>query len=279
MNISSIFQNDLKELGSRSFYYSKRLVEGDFNVINPHTHNHYALYYLLQGSRKFFIKNRFYLLNPGDFVITKPNTIHYTMSADSDIHERVMLNFTDDIILSKVKPFAQKLCDTQHIIIPDKDRSLIEELLEKISCEYRNSDKYSSVLEGLLLNELLTAVLRIQNANTPTDSPDAESGTEFDKIIEYINNNLNTNISLDDVAAFSNFSKSHFSRIFKKMTGVTFLDYLQLQRVNKAKKMLEQTQFSITEIANECGFSSSGYFATVFKRYFGTSPLSFRKQA
>lgn len=277
MDMSQVFKNDIAELRGKSFYYSRRFAKGEFNVIKPYTHEHYELYYLISGGRRFFIKNKIYTVNEGDFVFVKPNTLHYTAASNAENHERIVLNFTEDYLVPQIKTHIKRLFDAECVTIPKDKRGAVEEIFSRIAAEYKTGGKYSAVLEQGYLAELLIMVLRagIDRISEVSVAENAEGAV--DRVLEYINQNLSREISLDEAADYAGFSKSHFSKIFKEITGFTFGNYLQLQRLLKAKRLLEKTSGSITEIADECGFASSGYFSAVFKNHFDMTPLRYRK--
>ncbi len=87
--------------------------------------------------------------------------------------------------------------------------------------------------------------------------------------------NLDTKITLKDVAKVAYMSPSHFSRIFKQETGKTPMDYLSLIRMERVKKLLLAGDKSITEIAVECGFGSSSYLSACFHKKFKISPSAY----
>ncbi|MEA2012690.1 MAG: AraC family transcriptional regulator [Verrucomicrobiota bacterium] len=89
--------------------------------------------------------------------------------------------------------------------------------------------------------------------------------------------NIRKDISVADVAEYVNMSTARFSEKFKKETGLSPADSLSRMRCNKAKQMLSSSRHSITDIAFQLGFSSSQYFASVFKKYTGKTLSEFRK--
>lgn len=95
--------------------------------------------------------------------------------------------------------------------------------------------------------------------------------------IEYVFNEFQSDISLDNIAKRVCISKYHFAREFRKATGHTFVDFLNGVRCENAKQLLEKTNKSISEIYSECGFSSSSYFCRMFKVYTGVTPLRYRR--
>ncbi|MEN6326282.1 MAG: AraC family transcriptional regulator [Syntrophomonas sp.] len=97
------------------------------------------------------------------------------------------------------------------------------------------------------------------------------------KSIEYMMENYDKNITLDELAYESNYSQYHFLRLFKTGTGMTPFEYLLQIRIEKAKSLLRCTRLSINQISDFCGFSSSSHFAQVFKRKVKVSPSRYRQ--
>lgn len=93
---------------------------------------------------------------------------------------------------------------------------------------------------------------------------------------EYIRNNFNKDISLDEVSRVANISPYYFSRIFKEGTGKTFIEYLTGIRMEKAKELLSTTEYSMKEICTMCGYSDPNYFSRSFKKNIGLTPTEFK---
>lgn len=101
---------------------------------------------------------------------------------------------------------------------------------------------------------------------------------EMKKILNYISENLQEEISLDTIAAFVNMNSSYFSRYFKSKTGGNFIDFLTGMRIDKAKELLAETDLSIEEISMMVGHVNKAYFTKVFKKVTGYNPGEFRKK-
>ncbi|MEL0638235.1 GyrI-like domain-containing protein [Marinomonas sp. TI.3.20] len=99
----------------------------------------------------------------------------------------------------------------------------------------------------------------------------------IDRVIQYIESNLNKKISLSDVANVSNFSVYHFHRIFTGIFGETVNDYIVRRRLERAVNLLIfKTYLSVTQVALDSGFSSSANFSKAIKLHFGFSPSEIR---
>ena len=99
---------------------------------------------------------------------------------------------------------------------------------------------------------------------------------EIKKSLYYINENINQEISLNDVCQLINMNKTYFCTIFKKYTGKTFSEYLNYRRIAIAKKLIKTSKLSLSDISFYCGFNNYSYFCTTFKKITGITPMEFK---
>ena len=93
---------------------------------------------------------------------------------------------------------------------------------------------------------------------------------------DYIAQNYNTNITLEDAAGAVNVSPTYFSKVFKDEVGSTFIDYLTMLRIRKAKQLISEGRLSNKEISDVIGYSDPNYFSRVFKKTVGATPTEYR---
>jgi AraC family transcriptional regulator len=96
------------------------------------------------------------------------------------------------------------------------------------------------------------------------------------QVLDYINDHLDHDIKLADLAALLDMSQFHFSRLFKQSIGTTPYQYLLQQRIERAKQLLQQTDRSIVDIAFLCGFNSHSHLTKQFRQLTGITPKAFR---
>jgi len=96
-------------------------------------------------------------------------------------------------------------------------------------------------------------------------------------VCDFINDNLERDISLEELALLARLSPTHFCRAFARTMGMPPHHYQVRQRVERAKMLLGDLGRSITEVATASGYSASSNFATVFRRVTGLSPREFRR--
>ncbi len=116
----------------------------------------------------------------------------------------------------------------------------------------------------------------------PGMPPSTVTLSQYHKIQQaarYINNNYRNDIRLDAVAKEAGMSPSHFSRIFRKVMGLSYQEYLNSRRITKAKNLLCSSPQSITEIAVSLGFADATGFGRIFKKLTGQTPSAYRSLA
>ncbi len=106
---------------------------------------------------------------------------------------------------------------------------------------------------------------------------DAGKLKELAPVVQYVDENYHTKLSLDDLGSIIKSDRFRLCRLFKAATGATLFEYINFVRLLSAEEMLIKTQKSISEVAFECGFASIQYFNRVFKENRGYTPGMFRK--
>ena len=104
----------------------------------------------------------------------------------------------------------------------------------------------------------------------------SDSKSEYNMILQYLNDN-HTNITVADLCKHFSRSKSHISHMFKSKCGMSVREYCNNLKLEDAKRFIQTTDFSITEIAYEVGFSDVSYFISLFKKKYSLTPLQYKK--
>lgn len=264
--------------------YTEHLVrKPDFSMACEHSHNYYEFYYLYSGSCVFSVNGTLYSLSAGDAFLVTPDDYHYTCYKGDVPCERTTVYFYKEILSSafldvspELKEFFSK---SGKIAIMKEKQPVIENLLQQMCQENNLTDSYSMPLLSLQLYQLLLQIKRnglfyYEKAKKATSiSEDIES------VMEYINLNYHLPLTLEEVAKRANLSPTYLSKKFRRVTGVTFKEYLNYIRIRKASQALLTTDGSITQIAADCGFNGSNYFKDIFRKTTGYSPREFRKQS
>ncbi|MFY0591015.1 AraC family transcriptional regulator [Roseivirga sp.] len=105
-----------------------------------------------------------------------------------------------------------------------------------------------------------------------------EYKNRIDRVFDFIEKNLDGDLSLNTVAAEAYFSPFHFHRVFKSITGETLNTYVTRKRIEKAASMLIHQRQTITDLSHSYGFNDNSSFTRTFKKYYGVSPTEFQRQ-
>jgi len=131
----------------------------------------------------------------------------------------------------------------------------------------------------LLINQLFLELLELlQKKNIPLNSHLASAHRSVEMFLDALPNHLDYPWTLEEMAHHCNLGRTRFSHYCRKITNLSPLEFLMKCRLRKAQTLLRQTPSqSITQIALACGFESSHYFATAFKKAFNLTPSQFRQ--
>lgn len=270
-----------------------------FEMKKEHYHSYYEFYYLLSGSRKFFVNNKIYHVNSGDLMVIPKGEIHKTTFISEGIHERIVLSFSEEAVKALKAEIGENIfqeCFKNYkISIPVNKRAYLESLFERLLMEKylrenNGSDELSDAICKRYCEEIILLVLRLQRhamieyvsngsvidvieKGEHMERPDAG----IESAVFYMSKHYDENITLKKMADFCCMSESYFSKRFKQGTGFGFKEYLNELRMRNACELLLHTQKSITEIASECGFMDSNYFGDAFRKKKNMSPRQYRK--
>ena len=154
-------------------------------------------------------------------------------------------------------------------------RELYKGIFEKMIKRHSTLAKSDTIMLQSLVLELIYTIsrdtARLVRGKSGIDTP----SPAVEKTINYIKNNLTEDLSLEALASSVSLSPIHFHNIFKRAVGKTLRDYVEEQRLKKAVELLISTNYSLTKIAFECGFSSQSYFSYVFKRKMKKTPREY----
>lgn len=144
-----------------------------------------------------------------------------------------------------------------------------------------NSKFYQKILELDNIDELYLwpKIMLDTFIDNVYQSRDQKNLQAVQKAADYIRKNLDKKITIDEIAQEVYLSSCYLSRTFKQNLGCTLMEYLTHVRIEKAKMMLRNPKYNITQVAEESGFEDPGYFTRVFKKIEGITPSRFKQQA
>lgn len=252
-----------------------------------HSHNWYELVYVYKGIGRFLIHYQFYDMREGDLFLIPANTIHRAFPDDQDpitstaiFFRSAMLSQTaEDGSLAILHCFAMaKKHNNYRLRLNHESQSKIMQLIEELQLEL---SEQKAGFEQAILIQLQYLLLTINRVAVSPELGNKEESAVIPlwmkTILPYIDNHLHENIHLSSLSKQACVSPAHFSRVFKKWTGMNVTDYIVSKRVARAKEQLITTEEKIEQIAVRCGFESTSYFYKMFKKLTHVTPTTYKK--
>lgn len=229
--------------------------------VRKHVHEHWELVYCTGGSGVFELENGIVInYREGDLVAIPPHEVHANSSTDG---------FTNIHITMAEPSFSYR----SPFRVPD-DENCFKMAFSQAKTFYMTDIKNRELVLAAL-GDLIVGFIICFRSNTEYSSP-------VDRIRNAIIRNYSkADFALDAYIRELPFHYDYLRKLFKKEIGMSPLEYLTSLRMKSAEKLLTAmwtNEYSVTEIAQMCGYDDSLYFSRVFKKHFGCSPTSFAKQ-
>lgn len=256
-------------------------LDKNFKSLNE-SHDFYEFVFCKRGSLQVKQDSKETLLNENEIIFHAPNVTHgikadgispveiYIISFDSKSEQMSYFNNKKLKVPHKLITFLNMIFDVGSKTF-DIDNTTPNTLKMEL--------KYDAELGGIqsitnLLEFFLIELIKDQNEDELSFF--INSNELVDSILEYLKNNIENQISIDEIANKFSYSKSYIFKEFKKVTKETIMSYYIKLKINAAKEYLRKTDKSINEIAAILKFSDTNYFIKVFKKITKTTPKKYR---
>lgn len=251
----------------------------------PHWHSAFEMIMPVEGSYLVTIGQQTFELTPGDIFLIPSGELH-SLKAPSRGGRFIFLFEFDMIWQIKGSAYLASCLSSPLLINRSTCPSIYEEelyLFTQLCQDYLQED---SLRDVSIYAKLLTLFLNYGRQRLNADSSEAipqpshasqkNYAEKFNAVFAYLDRHFAEDLTLETVAAVAGFSKFHFSRTFKQLSGYNFYDYLCHRRIKSAEMMLMQPGLSISQIALQSGFSSIATFNRTFKKLKGCTPTQYR---
>jgi len=232
------------------------------------THENIEFLYFLKGTARVRYDGDILSVGAGQLVVINPHAAHQVFDGNGLNYRCLIVDkrFFRENGINPAELYFQPLINA-----PELD-GLFGRIAEEYACDglFRTAAIKSAVLDLILF--LCRRYASMQN---PDDVIENDSYDRIQKAINYIKENIDKKISVDDLADHVRISKYHFLRQFKKVTGNTAVNYINYLRCEYAKQLFRTSSLQIKEVADMCGFENRSYFAKIFKQYNGITPRQF----
>lgn len=247
-----------------------------------HWHGSIEIVYMLEGRIVRHMEGKTWDLTVGKCMIVNSNVIHSDKSME---HSRYILL---QIPLDFIKKFIPEIQHLNFVINEDeKDPEKLQQITKLKQMLLKMKELYDKQEQGFLLefNGYLFHLLFLLYTNFSTKifntdlRPEQRDFDRLDKILQYVKQNYQRAISLDEIANVVVFSPAYFCRFFKKYMGTTFLEYQNEVRLSFIYRDIIETQEPVYKILEKHGFTNYKMFRRMFHERFGDTPLKIRQHA
>jgi AraC family transcriptional regulator of arabinose operon len=258
----------------------RHLVMGHFNerrgyaTWRAHGTTDWLLIATVSGSGRFGFHGGEVRTVPGELTLLHPNTLHdYGIAPPSASWELLWAHFHPHPHWLEWLDWPQIAPGLVHLTLDTAP--LRTEILTKLDEALRHTTGAHRRREEFAMNSLETALLLCDTVNPRQGQPVLDSRVRT--AMDYLCRNYSRNLSLDQLGAVVGLSGSRLGHLFRKQVGLTPVQFLERQRLDRACQLLEFSARPIHAIAEELGFENPFYFTLRFKRHLGQSPRDYRK--
>ncbi len=238
-----------------------------------HWHERMELLLVVSGEMTVKLGQNEVTASSGNLVIVPPFKSHSGVTGNSGVNYYVLMfdlsAFNSPLNINR--HFFNPLINQTADFIPLTDNNEIVSLANMILEEHKTNDYSSSIIVMGKIYEFLGLLYRhclIEEQNIIEDN-------RLKNVLEYIDKNFSENISSYSLSHLFGYDESYFCRRFKTVTGLTPMNYIQILRLEAARRKIKSGEYKIAEIALSCGFSDSNYFTRCFKKHYGITPLKY----
>lgn len=267
---------------SEQFIVSRSKVSTNTTMKWDHYHDFYEIYYYLGNEMNYFIDNKTYNVKKHDIVLIDTYMLHHTLYTPQNHGERILILFHPDTLkllgdldlIEKAKILFKK----KKISFSADNTQIIGSIMGRICDYYVNSHPYKELKAKFAMLELLLTILELYKDEIPEDPTFEMSPKEkrVSEIVTYINSNYQYNITLDTLCKELYINKFYLCHIFKEITGLSVIDFINTKRLAEAERLLKYSSLSITDICQAVGFNSISHFINLFKKSYQCTPRAFR---
>ena len=263
-----------------SYVYSGYVFPSSTWANDPHFHDDIELSSVTKGYMAYSINGEEVFLNEGDTIMVNSRQIHFSVPKREERTDYVICIFhprilcASNVVENKYIKAVTENANIPYIKFDKKDKSgkqihkLMLEAPKFLGNEFLLTKQFYAIWE-VILNECGNpGAAEIKYSDSQVNS--------LKEMLTFIQLNYASNISLDDIAAAGNVSRTFCNNLFHKYTDQTPIENLTRFRVSKVAELLNSSDLSMSEIADNTGFASASYMAESFKKYYGESPRSFK---
>lgn len=243
-----------------------------------HFHEFDKIVILISGSVDYMVEGTSYRLRPWDVLLVRHHMIHKAVIDVTEPYERIII-YIDSAYVDRFAPngglmecFASAEKRRFCLLRPEgNDINELKLSLDRLEETVDDTAFGADLMRGTALTQLMVRINRIMQNEESNTAGMIEYNEKIAEVLSYINENLTSPLTVDELAAKSYLSRYHFMRLFKSQTGCTVHNYIRQKRLILAARLIRDGM-SAAAAAAECGFSDYSAFHRAFSATYGVSP-------
>ena len=248
-----------------------------------HHHDFSKIVILIDGDLTYYIEGKAYILKPWDILFVNKNEIHKPVVNPNKYYERIVIWLNPDFMAKYaqgnndlLKCFEVAIKNNYNLLrLNMKSIDIIKNLIQDIQ-NCNNSNEFGSeILKESLFVQLMVLMNRLfLNSDKNRDIEDIQYDKTIEGVLNYINSNLENDLSIDTIASEFFISKYYLMRKFKNQIGSSIHNYVVQKRLILARSLISDG-LSMSSVCSRCGFNDYSSFVRAFKKVYGVSPSNY----
>lgn len=248
-----------------------------------HHHDFSKIVILIDGDLTYYIEGKAYILKPWDILFVNKNEIHKPVVNPDKYYERIVIWLNPDFMAKYaqgnndlLKCFEVAIKNNYNLLrLNMKSIEVIKNLIQDIQ-NCNNSNEFGSeILKESLFVQLMVLMNRLfLNSDKNRDIEDIQYDKTIEGVLNYINSNLENDLSIDTIASEFFISKYYLMRKFKNQIGSSIHNYVVQKRLILARSLISDG-LSMSSVCSRCGFNDYSNFVRAFKKVYGVSPSNY----
>lgn len=243
---------------------------GDWHS-TPHVHNYAELFYIIGGQGQFRIDDELFAATTNQLVIVNPNIAHTEVSYEAHPLEYIVVGI-EGLELSVDGDNSGRFCIFSY---PQGNNTLI--FMQRILHEMQNREPHHQTLCQAYMEILVVQLIRDASFSAVSTTSEPFNNRQCAMVKRHIEKHYKEPLTLDLLAEKANVNKYYLSHAYKEAYGISPISYMISCRIREGKRLLADTDLSLSQISNILGFSSASYFSQSFRKAEGISPVEYRK--
>ncbi|WHY71818.1 AraC family transcriptional regulator [Fictibacillus enclensis] len=229
------------------------------------------LYFIMEGEGFVKTNGKIYYPKPGDlYLLPAGSTQAYGTLNDHNTFGKYWCHFSSKVNDAHLFQIIQA-----PVFVKPRDPELLIQKFKQLIFYSEKGDLSSGFRIHSILLEIMADFIE-QSQDIQFDSRTVPSFEKMDKILQYIESHLHDSLSVEELARIASFHPNYFISVFKKYTGLSPIQFINRQRIERAKHLLLFTDQSVSAIADSLGMEVS-YFSRMFREQIGFSPKNYRE--